>query len=88
MSAKSTYSKKNIGKTIIIIAGIIIAIVMSVRGPIFKTTSSQEMPDPPTAPSSQLDQSESSGSTTNAKYHSGARLLEVFTKNLPYLNNK
>lgn len=91
MQVKNSRVKNGLAKTLLIILGVIIALLMTLNSPLFtaenliqlKSDSSAELAVHPPA-SDEKENTSSSGST----YHSGARLFHVFTKNLPYLNNK
>ena len=85
MSAKYTKLEKNFTKTVIIIIGIILAFIMSLGTPVFTADNilSKDLKSNPTAKlSGELPKSSGSG------YSPEMRLFHIFTKNLPFLNNK
>ncbi len=80
-------------KTIIILLGIVVAILMTIKSPFFSAeamyTNLQKSNNLVEVPEQQDHKKEkASGGSNSSRFNSGTRLLHVFTKNLPYLNNK
>ena len=85
--------KKGYIKTLIILVGIVLAILMTIKGPYFSSEAinlkiSDNNNVTQMTSSNEVKKEKSTGGTSSTRYNSGARLLHVFTKNLPYLNNK
>jgi len=87
MSNNSRNIKRGYTKTILIIIGVIIALLMTIYRPTF-TADQLDASVKPVADIENPKVDKNSGGTGSNKYNSGMRLFHVFTKNLPYLNNK
>lgn len=88
MRIGKSHIKSGLTKTLLIILGVIIALIMTMNSPLF--TAEMLIPEnqldaPPESETSLKAEETSSG---GMNYNSGTRLLHIFTKNLPYLNNK
>ena len=93
MLGKNTNIKRGQAKTLLIILGVIIALIMTMNSPIF-TADNINMPahehqeQVAEMDANEAESQPTSGSSSGAKFNSGTRLLHIFTRNLPYLNNK
>lgn len=91
MFTKKTNFKKSLSKTLIIVFGVIIAILMSLTSPLFAadnliTDSGKSIMEPVAVDQSETNTKEAKDE--NLKLHSTALLFQIFTKNLPFLNAK
>ena len=91
MQLKNSRIRGGLAKTLLIILGVIIAFLMTFNSPLFTAENQVPGKSEPrksvtmgTTGAEKDEKHSSSGST----YNSGARLFDIFTKNLPYLNNK
>lgn len=88
MNLRNPHIKNGFTKTLLIILGVIIALIMTINSPMFSAEniiSEDELNQPSMAEAHQNNENTSSG---GVNYNSGTRLLHIFTKNLPYLNHK
>lgn len=85
MNNGSSHIKTRIAKTLIIILGVIIAFIMTYNSQLFSAENEHTVQSSNTALHEAHLQEESSNALN---YNSGTRLLNVFTRNLPYLNSK
>ncbi|HCX21268.1 MAG: hypothetical protein CMB80_10210 [Flammeovirgaceae bacterium] len=88
MLSKRSISKSGIGKTLIIILGVIIALLLTYNSPLFTAEvfnlTGSEVEPVAEMPKDQNSKLKGSGSTFN----STAQLFHIFTMNSPFLNNK
>lgn len=86
MLDRKTRIKRSYTKTVLIIIGVIIAFLMTMSSPLFTADSGLSVDADQTNPVAEVQKDGSSSPRPN--YNSGTRLLHIFTRNLPYLNNK
>lgn len=90
MLLKNSNLKGGLTKTLLIIIGVIIALLMTLGGPLFmaeKLAAPQKLGNPePLAYKAQP--SPNRHATPPIELNSAARMFHIFTNHLPYFNNK
>ncbi|MFT6882206.1 MAG: hypothetical protein ACJAVY_001002 [Marinoscillum sp.] len=86
--------KKNINKgtakTLLIILGVVVALLLTLNAPLFTALNLSVNSTSNLAKNQKeiLPLPEAKDASSGMNYNSGTRILHIFTENLPYLNNK
>lgn len=88
MEQKKNNLRSGVIKTLLIIVGILIAVLMTLNSPLFGTVS-EWLPTEPAqeTPNSEVPTAEEPN-ISGSELESATRMFHIFTNNLPYLNNK
>lgn len=88
MNLKQTHIKRSLTKTLLIILGVIIAIIMTLNSPLFSAQNHLLNDQPQETSLAETHEEDKNNSAGEIRYNSGTRLLHLLTNNLPYLNHK
>ncbi|MEQ9307463.1 MAG: hypothetical protein RJQ14_26360 [Marinoscillum sp.] len=89
MLSKKSFTQNGLSKTLLIIIGVIIAILLTLNSELF-TAESINLPGAELEPVAELpkDQNSKSQGSSGSSFNSPVQMFNIFTHNLPYLNNK
>ncbi|WP_421872716.1 hypothetical protein [Marinoscillum sp.] len=89
MLNKKSISSSGFGKTLLIIIGVIVALLLTYNSPLF-TADLINLPGSEVEPVAEMpkDQNSNSKGYSGSSFNSQANLFHIFTNNLPFLNKK
>ena len=89
MLNRKSISNSGIGKTLLIILGVVIALLLTYNSPLF-TADSINLTGSEVEPIAEMpkDQNSNSKDYSGSTFNSPAKLFHLFTNNLPFLNKK
>lgn len=88
MEQKKNTLRSGAIKTLLIIVGILIALLMTLNSPLFGTVSEWLPAEPAQAVEDTGTPTSDEPNISGTELESATRMFHIFTNNLPYLNNK